>query len=423
MPFVLNDRVLEISTTTGTVPFVLGGPPSGYQSFLSGIGGSNTTFYAAFNTVANEWELGLGTLNAGATELTRTTIYSSSNSNLAVNFSAGTKNVFVALPSSQTLTASQSNIFTAAQTFRAASAVRSEAAATQDAVVLAGRAGGTSSYAVTITPTTLSANRTLTLADGNTTLVAGTTAVLGTAQTFTAAQTFRAANAVRSEAAATQDAVVLAGRAGGTGSFAVTLTPTTLSASRTLTLPNVTDTVATIGTAQTFTAAQTFRAANAIRSEAASTQDALVVAGRAGGTGSFAITLTPDTLAANRTYTFSDPGENVTVGYLNIPQNSESADYTLVASDAGKHIFHPSADTTPRTFTIPANGTVPYAIGTTITFINQNGAGAVTIAITSDTMRLAGSGATGSRTLAANGIATCIKVTSTEWLISGTGLT
>lgn len=423
MPFVLNDRVLEISTTTGTVPFVLGGPPSGYQSFLSGIGGSNTTFYAAFNTVANEWELGLGTLNAGATELTRTTIYSSSNSNLVVNFSAGTKNVFVALPSSQTLTANQSNTFTAAQTFRAANAIRSEAAATQDAVVIAGRAGGTGSFAVTVTPTTLSANRTLTLADGNTTLVSGTTAVLGTAQTFTAAQTFRAANAIRSEAAATQDAVVIAGRAGGTGSFAITLTPSTLASSTTLTLPNVTDTVATIGTAQTFTAAQTFRAANAIRSEAASTQDALVVAGRAGGTGSFAITLTPGTLAANRTYTFSDPGTNVTVGYLNIPQNSQSADYVLVASDSGKHIFHPSADTTPRTFTIPANGTVPYAIGTTITFINQNGAGTITIAITSDTMRLAGSGATGSRTLAADGIATCVKVTSTEWLISGTGLT
>ena len=423
MPFVLNDRVLEISTTTGTVPLVLGGAPSGYQTFLSGVGGSNTTFYAVFNTVANEWELGLGTLNAGATELTRTTVYSSSNGNAAVNFSAGTKNVFVTLPSSQTLTANQTNIFTAAQTFRAANAVRSEAAATQDAVVLAGRAGGTSSYAVTITPTTLTANSTLTLANGNTTLVSGTTAVLGTAQTFTAAKTFRAANAIRSEAASTQDAVVLAGRAGGTGSFAITLTPTTLASSTTLTLPNVTDTIATIGTAQTFTAAQTFRAANAIRSEAAATQDAVVVAGRAGGTGSFAITLTPDVLTGNRTFTLPEPGENVTIGYLNIPQNSQSANYGITATDSGKHILHPSADTTARTFTIPANSNVAFSLGTTITFVNQNGAGNVTIAVTSDTLRLAGNGATGSRTLVANGIATCIKVTSTEWLISGTGLT
>jgi len=172
-----------------------------------------------------------------------------------------------------------------------------------------------------------------------------------------------------------------------------------------------------------FTAAQTFRAANAIRSEAASTQDAIVVAGRAGGSSSYAVTLTPATLSASRTFTLPDPGENVTVGYLNIPQNSQSAAYTLVATDSGKHVLHPSADTTARTFTIPANSSVPYAIGTAITFINQNGAGVVTIAITTDTMRLAGAGTTGSRTLAANGIATCIKVTSTEWIISGTGLT
>jgi hypothetical protein len=111
------------------------------------------------------------------------------------------------------------------------------------------------------------------------------------------------------------------------------------------------------------------------------------------------------------------------VGFRNIPQNSRSAAYTLVAADSGKHILHPSADTTARTFTIPANGSVAYPVGTAITFINQNGAGVVTIAITTDTMRLAGAGTTGSRTLAANGVATAIKVTSTEWIISGTGLT
>jgi len=111
------------------------------------------------------------------------------------------------------------------------------------------------------------------------------------------------------------------------------------------------------------------------------------------------------------------------VGYLIIPQNSQSTAYTLVIGDSGKQIFHPSADTTARTFTIPANGTVAFPVGTAVTFINQNNAGVVTIAITTDTMRLAGAGTTGSRTLAANGIATCIKITSTEWIISGTGLT
>lgn len=106
-----------------------------------------------------------------------------------------------------------------------------------------------------------------------------------------------------------------------------------------------------------------------------------------------------------------------------IPQNSQSAAYTLVLADAGRHILHPSADTTARTFTIPANSSVAFPIGTVITFVNQNGAGVVTIAITTDTMRLAGAGTTGSRTLAANGIATAIKLTATEWIISGTGLT
>ena len=112
-----------------------------------------------------------------------------------------------------------------------------------------------------------------------------------------------------------------------------------------------------------------------------------------------------------------------TIGFLNIPQNSQSTAYTLVLGDSGKHILHPSADTTTRTFTIPANASVAFPVGTAITFINQDSAGVLTIAITTDTMRLAGDGATGSRTLDANGVATCVKVTSTEWIISGVGLT
>lgn len=111
------------------------------------------------------------------------------------------------------------------------------------------------------------------------------------------------------------------------------------------------------------------------------------------------------------------------VGYKNIPQNSQSAAYTCVLADRGQHVLHPSADTTARTFTIPANASVAYAIGDALTFINQNAAGVVTIAITSDTLRLAGAGTTGNRTLAANGIATAVKVTATEWIISGVGLT
>ncbi|SRR6266550_3821768 len=106
-----------------------------------------------------------------------------------------------------------------------------------------------------------------------------------------------------------------------------------------------------------------------------------------------------------------------------VRQNSQSAAYTTVLTDGGKHIYHPSADTTARTWTIDSNANVAYPIGTAITFVNDTSGGVITIAITSDTLVLAGTGSTGSRSLAASGIATALKVTSTRWIISGTGLT
>jgi hypothetical protein len=104
-----------------------------------------------------------------------------------------------------------------------------------------------------------------------------------------------------------------------------------------------------------------------------------------------------------------------------VAQNSNSDDYTAVLSDAGKYLYHNSA--TPHTFTIPANASVAYPIGTALTFVNPNGSGTLTISITSDAMRLAGAGSTGSRTLAANGMATALKISATQWIIAGTGLT
>lgn len=110
------------------------------------------------------------------------------------------------------------------------------------------------------------------------------------------------------------------------------------------------------------------------------------------------------------------------VGFRNIPINSQSAAYTTVLTDSGKVVFHPSTDANARTFTIDSNANVAYPLGTAITFINMTSQ-VVTIAITSDTMYLAGTGATGSRSLAQYGIATAIKMTSTTWLISGNGVT
>jgi hypothetical protein len=106
-------------------------------------------------------------------------------------------------------------------------------------------------------------------------------------------------------------------------------------------------------------------------------------------------------------------------GYMGLPQNATTTgSYTIVAADAGKHIYASAT----RTVTINSNANLALPIGTTITFIAGTGA-TMTIAITSDTLILAGPGTTGSRTLAPFGMATAVKITSTSWIISGNGLT
>lgn len=101
--------------------------------------------------------------------------------------------------------------------------------------------------------------------------------------------------------------------------------------------------------------------------------------------------------------------------------NSQSAAYTLLIADRGKTIWHPTADNNARTFTIPANSSVAYPVGTEINFVNE--INVVSIAITTDTMVLSSAGTTGTRSLAANGMATARKVSSARWYISGSGLT
>ena len=103
-----------------------------------------------------------------------------------------------------------------------------------------------------------------------------------------------------------------------------------------------------------------------------------------------------------------------------IAQNPAGANVPLKC-DANGALLHPTADNNARTFTIPANGSVAYATGTVLHFINQ--INTVTIAITTDTLTFMGPGSTGSRTLAANGWATAVKVAATEWVITGSNLT
>ena len=104
MALVINDRVKETSTTTGTGTLNLAGAETGYESFVSGVGTGNTTYYAIELNAAGEWEVGIGTVTSGSPDtLSRDTIISSSNSDAAVNFSAGTKNVFCTLPAKKTI--------------------------------------------------------------------------------------------------------------------------------------------------------------------------------------------------------------------------------------------------------------------------------------------------------------------------------
>ena len=102
MAFVVNDRVKETSTTTGTGTLNLAGAVSGFQTFVAGIGNSNVTYYAIVNDSGTEFEIGIGTVtDASPDTLSRTTILESSNSDSAVNFSSGTKTVFCTLPASK----------------------------------------------------------------------------------------------------------------------------------------------------------------------------------------------------------------------------------------------------------------------------------------------------------------------------------
>ena len=103
MALVLNDRVKETTTTTGTGTFTLAGAVTGFETFGAGVGNSNTTYYAVTLPGSAEFEVGLGTLNGDSSTLARTTVISSSNSDNAVNFSAGTKTIFCTIPASKSV--------------------------------------------------------------------------------------------------------------------------------------------------------------------------------------------------------------------------------------------------------------------------------------------------------------------------------
>lgn len=352
MALVLADRVKETTTTTGTGTVTLAGAVTGFQSF-SAIGDANTTYYTIAGQTTSEWEVGIGTYTSSGTTLSRTIVLSSSNSGSLVNFSAGTKDVFVTYPSSRSIYADGTTL-----------------TATNNAI-LPVASGGTG-----VTTSTGTGSNVLSDSPTLVTPALGTpSALVGTNITGTAAG---------------------------------------LTAGNVTTNANLTGAVTSVGNATSLGSFSSANLAGALTDETGS--GAAVFA-----TSPTFVTPVLGTPTSGDLTSCTADGTNA-VGFRTIPQNSQSAAYTLVLADSGKHIFHPVGDNNARTFTIPANSSVAYPIGTAITFINMAVAN-VTIAITSDTLVLSSAGTTGSRTLATNGSATAIKITSTSWLISGSGLT
>jgi hypothetical protein len=195
----------------------------------------------------------------------------------------------------------------------------------------------------------------------------------------------------------------------GTGSVVFGTSPS-------LSSPTITGTASITGSSITTTSATMSLFDTNATTVSAFSAATIINLGSSGGTILVGSTGTGTITAVAATATTASTAASV--GYMGMPQQSKSSAYTTVIGDAGKHIYV----TATATITIDSNVNVPYPIGTAIAFIAAAGA-TVTIAITSDTMYLGGTGTTGSRTLAAFGMATAVKVTRTAWVITGTGLT
>lgn len=415
MAFVLADRVKDTTTTTGTGTITLSGTaPAGYQSFAV-IGNSNYTYYTITNT--NDWEVGIGTYTSSGTSLSRTTVLSSSNSGNLVNFPAGSKDVFVTYPAERAVwvdaVGTSGNVLTSDGSVWISSAP-STAYTRTSFTATASQTTFTVTYTVGYVEVFLNGvllNGTDYTASNGTTVVLAVAAALNDIVETFAYNTLAIANTTANNiAGGAAGNIVYQTGAGATGfSAAGTSGQVLLSGGA------GSPTWSTLGTGvATFLA--TPSSANLATAVTDETGSGLLVF----ATSPSLTTPVLGTPTSGNLANCTADGTNA-VGFLTIPQNAQTGSYTLVLADSGKSIFHATA-AGAATYTIPANSSVAYPLGTTISIINMS-ANAVTIAITTDTLYLAGTGTTGSRTLALYGVATATKMTSTTWIISGSGLT
>lgn len=227
--------------------------------------------------------------------------------------------------------------------FTGTNGIRCIAAATQDAMVIKGRAGGTTNLTATLTPGILSASRTYTYPDATGTIALAATTLAGYGITDGTSTSVGTAGTIPKYTGAGAIGNSLLIDNIGTGALTLVKTGTT---ARQATFQDLAQTVAALEATQVFTGADTFRNAAGIRSEAASTQDAVILAGRAGGSTSLGITLTPATLTASATQTL----QNV-AGVQSLCTFTGTADATVANTTAETSIV----PTGVGTVTLPAN--------------------------------------------------------------------
>lgn len=219
MAFVIADRVQETTTTAGTGTITLAGASTGFQSF-SAIGNGNNTYYTIAGRTTSEWEVGIGTYTASGTTLSRDTVLSSSNSGNLVNFSAGTKDVFVTPPSSRSVLVQSagSGLFAGTTAFTANGAVYASSTSVLTSGTLPVASGG--SGATTLTGV-LKGNGTSAFSAAT----AGTDYVApGTATTFTATQTFSGSTSVAAALLTNAKEVATISATAATGTIAYDVT-------------------------------------------------------------------------------------------------------------------------------------------------------------------------------------------------------